>query len=313
VDLLVKVKELQPVEFPRLRPRTVVMGYAQLNRDPVLLDAVLAAGVRVVGFETVRGPDGGLPLLAPMSRIAGRLAPFAGAQALATDRGGAGVLLASGEGLPAAEVVVVGAGASGSEAARVAARLGCRVTVFSRGEPRLRALASALAAERLAVDAHPLAGNRARFAEAIASADLVIGAVLEPGALSPKLITRAMLRTMRAGRALVDIGIDQGGIAETSRMTSLARPTYVEEGVVHYAVPNMPSLVARSATQALAAAVLPYVRRIAALGIEAAVAADAGLAAGVMTWDGAVAHAGLARDRGRPLHPAPWRVAACAP
>jgi alanine dehydrogenase len=306
-SLIVKVKEVQRGEYARLQARTTIFGFAQLNRDPALLAAVLDAGVRVIAYETVRDACGRLPLLAPMSRIAGRLAPLAGARALQNDAGGNGTLVTGVDDVPAARVVVLGAGNVGGEAARVAARLGCDVHVFSRGEGRLHRLSAAIAREGNAIRTSVLAKGTP-FDDAIASADLVIGAVLEPGSLSPKLVRREAVRAMRPGSALVDVGIDQGGVAETSRMTSLSKPMYVEEGVVHYAVPNMPALVARTATQALANAVLPYAMRFASLGIAGALAADAGLAEGAMVWDGEVVHAGLARDSGRPLA----RVAAAA-
>jgi len=229
--------------------------------------------------------------------------PLAGGRALQTDAGGNGTLLTGVDGVPAAQVLVLGAGNVGREAARVAARLGCDVVVLSRGSERLRALETSLAHEGLRVRAAVLDENA--LCTAIAAADVVIGAVLEPGRLSPKLVRREHLRTMRAGSAFVDVGIDQGGIAETSRMTSLTRSTYVEEGIVHYAVPNMPALVARTATQALAAAVLPYVREIAGRGMADAVRRDAGLAAGTMVWNGQIVHAGLAGDAGRPHAPLP--------
>jgi len=307
--LIVKVKEIQCAEWPLLTASTTIAGFAQLNRDPALLDAVLAARVRVIAYETVREQDGNLPLLAPMSRIAGRLALFAGAQALATNAGGNGTLITGVDDVPAARVVVVGAGNAGSEAARIAARLGLHVQVFSRGAKRLEALRAALAREGTPVATSQLGGNEHAFAAAIADADLVIGAVLEPGTLSPKLISRAALRAMRRGSAIVDIGIDQGGIAETSRMTSLSQPTYVDEGVVHYAVPNLPALVARTATLALAAAALPFVRRLADAGTVGAIEHDASLAAAVMVWDGAITHAGLACDAGRVRRERPWRMA----
>ena len=306
--LVVKVKEVQRIEFARLRAGTTVFGFAQLNRDRVLLDTVLAAGVRVLAYETVRDAAGALPLLAPMSRIAGRLAPLAGGQALQTASGGNGTLITGVDAAPAARVVVIGAGNVGTEAARIAARLGCEVQVFSRGAARLEALAQALLQEGSHISTARLDGAGAALEAAIAAADLAIGAVLEPGTLSPKLIGRATVRAMRAGSALVDVGIDQGGIAETSRMTSLSHPTYVDEGVVHYAVPNMPALVARTASLALAAAVLPYVCALADRGIVAAIDADPALAAGVMTWEGAVAHPGLARDAQLPHVARPWRT-----
>ncbi|HKU87717.1 MAG TPA: alanine dehydrogenase [Casimicrobiaceae bacterium] len=302
--LIVKVKEVQRAEYARLSRGTTIFGFAQLNRDRALLNAVLAAGVRVIGFETVRDAHGALPLLAPMSRIAGRLAPLAGAQALMTNAGGNGTLVTGVDTVPGARVIVVGAGNVGGEAARVAARIGCDVTVFSRGASRLAALAEN--DER--IETVVLAEDRTGLHDAIARADLVICGVLEPGRLSPKLIPRDVVRAMRGGSAIVDVGIDQGGIAETSRMTSLSQPTYVEEGVVHYAVPNMPALVARTASLALAGAALPYVRKLSDVGIAHAVEQDAALAAGVMTWDGAIAHAGLAADAGEQVTAAPWRA-----
>jgi alanine dehydrogenase len=306
-DLVVKVKEVQPAEYPLLASGTTVFGFAQINRDPALLEAVLAARVCCIAYETVRDAAGGLPLLAPMSRIAGRLAPLVGANVLATDRGGAGVLLTGVDDVPGARVVVLGAGNVGGEAARIAARLGAIVCVFSRGAPRRLALAASLAEEGHTVEIHGMPhAHDARFAERIAHADLVIGGVLEPGTLSPKLLSRELVSAMRPGSAIVDVGIDQGGIAATSRMTKMSAPTYVECGVVHYAVPNMPSLVARTATLALTDATLPRVRALAGLGIDAALVHDAGLAAGVMVCDGDIRHPGLAADaRTHALAPTP--------
>jgi alanine dehydrogenase len=209
------------------------------------------------------------------------------------------VLLPGIDDLPAGRVVVLGAGNVGSEAARVAARLGCSVQVFSRGERRLAELAAGLAAAGtpVATARFPNAEGP-QLAESLASADLVIGAVMvEPGVLSPKLLTRTMVRAMRPGSAIVDVGIDHGGIAETSRITGLSQPTYVEEGVVHYAVPNMPALVPRTATLALVRSTLPYVGAL-ARGIREALVADPGLSAAAMTWDGAIVHAGLAKAGG---------------
>jgi alanine dehydrogenase len=296
--LVVKVKEVLPPEYPLLRAGTLVFGFAQINRDRALLDALLRARVSVIGCETVRDEHGRLPLLAPMSRIAGRLAPIAGADALCTPGGGSGVLLCGVDDVPGARVVVIGAGNVGSEAARVAARMGARVTVFSRGAPRRHALSASLAREGLHADIYGWTRDES-FARAVAGADLVIGGVLEPGTLSPKLVSRAMVASMRPGSVIVDVGIDQGGIAETSRMTKLSQPTYVECGVVHYAVPNMPSLVARTATLALTRATLPYVRKLAGLGFAGALAADRGLAAGLMVRDGGIVHGGLAADAQR--------------
>ena len=308
-DLIVKVKELQPAEYPMLIAGTTIFGYAQLARDPGLVDAVVRAGVRILAYELVRDASGAFPLLAPMSRIAGRLALFAGAQCLHADCGGAGVLLTGVDRVEGARVVVIGAGTAGSETARIAARLGCRVTVLSRGAKRLDAIARELAESGSAIEAHTIErAGRDGFAAAIAAADLIVGAVNDPGKLSPRLITREHLRSMRAGSAFVDIGIDQGGIAETSRMTTLSNPTYVDEQIVHYCVPNMPALVARTATEALTAETFRYVQRLVRRGIACAIADDAGLAAGVLVADGAIVHRSLAEqmatvERRPPLSP----------
>ncbi len=311
--LVVKVKELQRGEYGQLRPHTTIFGFAQLNRDPALLAAILASGARVIACETVRDAGGALPLLAPMSRIAGRLAPLVGAQALQVACDGGGTMITGVDDVPAARVVVVGAGNAGREAARIAARLGCRVDVWSRGAQRLAQLAEALAQEGRSVGTRRIGEPGADLAAAIAAADLVIGAVLEPGKLSPRLISREMVRSMRRGSAIVDVGIDQGGIAETSRMTTLTDPTYVEEGVVHYAVPNLPALVPRTATTAFCAATLGYVRALAGRGIAAALDEDPGLAEGVMVWDGTIVHAGLAAQSNLPVTAAPWRTARAQP
>jgi len=301
--LIVKVKELQPAEYPMLRAGTTIFGYAQLARDPDLVDVVVRAGVRIIAYERVRDASDALPLLAPMSRIAGRLAPFAGADCLLADRGGAGILLTGVDRVAGANVVVVGAGTAGSEAARIAARLGCRVSMVSRGRERLDAIAGDLARSGTPIVAQTIerAGPEV-FAAAIAAADLVIGAVNDRGKLSPRLITREHLRSMRAGSAFVDIGIDQGGIAETSRMTTLSNPVYIDERIVHYCVPNMPSLVARTATEALTGATFPYVQRLARCGVAHAIHDDAGLASGVLVADGAVVDRGLADRAAAVVH-----------
>lgn len=302
--LVVKVKELQDDELALLRPATTVFGFAQLARDRALLDAVLAARIGVIAYETVSDGRGGLPLLAPMSRIAGRLAPLIAASLLMNDRGGAGVLLPGVDAVAAARIVIIGAGNVGCEAARLALALGATVTVFARRQVSLDALRTRC---------EPIGGGRLRtslsdagsLAAAIADADVLIGAVLEPGRLSPKLISRAMLRAMRGGSVFIDVGIDQGGIAESSRMTSISEPTFVAEGVVHYGVANMPALVARTATLALARAVLPFVCLLAERGASEALRSDAGLRAGLQVWEGTVVHPALAKDAGVPA--APWR------
>jgi len=304
-DLVVKVKEIQAAEYPRLRAGSIVFCYQQLARDPKLLQAVLDARIACLAYETVVAHDGSMPLLAPMSQISGRMAPLIGAWALqmapAGPGGGGGILLNGLPGVAASHVLIIGAGSAGGEAAHTALGLGCRVTLLNRSWPRLEKLRSRFAesGNRLACG---LATTEA-IAAAIAGADVVIGAVLEPGKLSPKLITRAMLRTMRPGSVFVDVGLDQGGIAETTRMTSWSKPTYVEEGVVHFCVPNMPSAVARTATLALTGATLPFVERLADLGLAKALAADSGFAKCLYVLDGDVVHRGLAEDTGRPWRP----------
>ena len=300
--LVVKVKELQPGEIALMEPGTTVFGFAQLSRDRPLLEAVLAARIGVVACETVSDDAGALPLLAPMSRIAGRLAPLIAASLLMSDRGGAGILLPGVDAVEPARVVVIGAGNVGGEAVHVALGMGATATVCARTEARLAILRRRFAAvgERL----RTMHWDPSTLPEAIAEADVVIGAVLDPGRLSPKLVSRAMLRAMRPGSVFVDVGIDQGGIGETSRMTSLSAPTYVAEGVVHYAVANMPALVARTATLALTQATLPYVALLAGRGMAAAIAARPGLRTGLQVWDGRVVHAALADDAG--LEVADW-------
>ena len=293
-DMVVKVKELQPSEYPLQRRGQVLFTYLHLAPDPELLETMLAAGSIGIAYETVTDAGGGLPLLAPMSRIAGKLAVQFGAWALQMTNGGSGVLLGGVPGVPPGKVVVVGAGASGQNAARVAVGMGSEVTVFDINPTALAHLE----------DVH---GGRVKtcysqsltLAQHVADADLVIGATLTPGKLAPKLIDRAMLRRMRTGSVFVDISIDQGGIAETSRPTSHTHPTYVEEGVIHYCVPNMPSAVARTATLALTQATIRYVLDLADKGYKRALSEDAGLRNGLQVCAGQVTHRGLAQDVGR--------------
>ena len=281
-ELVVKVKELQEPEYRRPRRGQTVFGFQHFAPHPRLLDAALASGATFIAFETVGQPGGSLPILAPMSAIAGRLAVQAGAWCLQKQNGGSGVLLPGLEGVPAGKVVILGAGNAGSNALAVAHGMGAEVSVFARTEKRFPGLRKRFP------------GVSFRTGEpVIAGADLVIGAVLTPGAMSPKLLSRDMLRRMRRGSALVDVGIDQGGIAETSRPTSHRDPVYVEEGVVHYCVPNMPSACARTASFALEAAVLPFVKML--LGDTMSL----DLLAGVQVRAGKLTHAQLARDTRR--------------
>lgn len=295
-QLVVKVKELQPEEFALIRRGQILFAYLHLAPEPTLLDAMLASGVTGIAYETVSDERGGLPLLAPMSRIAGRLSIQAGAWALEMANGGSGVLLGGVPGVPPARVVILGAGASGSHAAQIAVGIGADVTVFDVNIDRLAQLDEHYGGRLKTCYSEPLA-----IAEQVTQADLVIGALLVPGKLAPKLISRALLKRMKRGSVLVDIAIDQGGVAETSRPTSHSEPLFVEDGVVHYCVSNMPSAVARTATLALTQATYPYVLRLADDGLGA-ISADADLAKGLQIHEGRVTHRGLAEDSGKPFH-----------
>jgi len=289
-ELVVKVKELQEPEYRKPRPGQTLFGFQHFGPEPELLDAALASGATFVAFETVGQSDGSLPILAPMSAIAGRLAVQMGAWCLMKQNGGSGVLLPGLEGIPAGRVVILGGGNVGGNALHVAHGIGAQVTVFLRSDKRLASLRARYpgADIRVGTDSLP---------QAVADADILVGGVLVPGRMSPKLVTRAMLRAMRPGSALVDVGIDQGGIAETSRPTSHSSPTYAEEGVVHYCVPNMPAACALTASKALARAALPFLQELAAGKCSPA------LATGVQVRAGKVTHAHLARDTGRAFHP----------
>jgi alanine dehydrogenase len=289
-EMVVKVKELQPAEFKLPRRGQILFAYLHLAPEPELLDALLASGASAIAYETVSDAAGRLPLLAPMSRIAGRLSIQFGAWALQMANGGSGVLLGGVAGVPPAKVVIIGAGESGSHAARVATGIGAEVTVFDINVTRLDQLDQAYGGRIKTAYSEPLA-----IAEHVADADLVIGALLIPGKLAPKLLSRKLFSRMRKGSAFVDIAIDQGGIAETSRPTSHSQPVFVEEGVVHYCVPNMPSAVARTATLALTQSTYSYVLNLADLGLDKAFR-DTGLAGGLQVHAGHVTHPGLAED-----------------
>lgn len=290
-DLIIKVKEIQRSEFPLLHRGQILYGYHHFAPDRPLLEAMLAANAACVAYETITDAAGHLPLLTPMSQIAGRLAPQVGAWALQMANGGSGVLLGGVPGVLPARVLIIGGGTVGESAARIALGMGADVTVIERSADRLAQLETAFDGRLKGVIAAPQT-----LRSLLPEQDLVIGAVLLPGARAPRLITRADLRTMRPGSVLVDVAIDQGGIFETSRPTSHTEPLFVEEGVVHYCVPNMPSAVARTATLALTQATLPHALQIANLGLRGAVLADPHLAAGLQTCNGRITHAELARD-----------------
>jgi alanine dehydrogenase len=275
-ELIVKVKEPQPVECARLREGQVLFTYLHLAPDPEQTRALIASGCVAIAYETVTDGRGGLPLLAPMSEVAGRMAVQAGAHAMEKAAGGNGVLLGGVPGVAPAEVVVLGGGVVGSNAARIALGMGARVTILDRSLPRLAWLDTAfdgrLTTLYSTVDA---------VENAVSHADLVIGAVLVPGAAAPKLVTRAMLSRMRPGAVIVDVAIDQGGCFETSRPTTHQNPTYVEDGIVHYCVANMPGGVARTSTFALTNATLPFALALADKGYRRALLDDPNLREGL--------------------------------
>ncbi|MFN7269466.1 MAG: alanine dehydrogenase [Cereibacter sp.] len=275
-DMIVKVKEPQAAERKRLRQGQVLFTYLHLAPDPEQTRDLLASGVTGIAYETVTDGRGGLPLLAPMSEVAGRLAPQVGAWSLQKANGGRGVLLGGVPGVAPGKVVVIGGGVVGTHAARVAAGMGADVTVLDRSLPRLRYLDDVFGRDFRAV--YSDAGTTA---ELIRDADMVIGAVLIPGAAAPKLISRAQLATMKPGAVLVDVAIDQGGCFETSRATTHQDPIYQVDGILHYCVANMPGAVARTSTLALGNATLPFLLALADKGWKQACADDANLLAGL--------------------------------
>lgn len=286
-DVIAKVKEIQPSEFALLRRGQILCGFAQVARDAVLLDALLCTGVSVVAYEAIKDAHGNTPVLAPMSRTAGTMSASIAQWCLQTAQGGRGVLLG-----PEARIIIVGAGVSGLAAAEAFYRLGCAVTVLLRDENRAQTLLKRLPKGVRCVGINALV-------ELLPQCDVLIGAVSVPGALSPKLITRDMMRTMPKGAVFVDIGIDMGGISETSKQTTWSSPIYVDDGVVHFCVANIPAQVPQAATATLAAAALPYVQAVAAFGVIAAARRDAGLAAALQVHAGAVTSSSVAHDTGR--------------
>jgi alanine dehydrogenase len=267
-ELIVKVKEPLAPERKRLKPGQVLFTYLHLAPDRAQTQDLLQSGVTAIAYETVTSPIGTLPLLTPMSEIAGRLAPQVGAHYLESTFGGRGVLLGGVPGVPPGEVIVLGGGVSGTHAATIALGMGATVTVVDRSAEVLRRIAVQLPAARTIFSTHDA------LVQVVRRADLLIGAVLVPGAAAPKLITRDMVKTMKTGSVLVDIAIDQGGCSETSRPTSHSDPVYLEEGVIHFCVTNMPGAVSRTSTFALNNATLPFVLALADKGWRRAIAED---------------------------------------
>jgi alanine dehydrogenase len=292
-DLVVKVKEPQLAECKQLRGGQTLFTYLHLAADPEQAHALLASGATAIAYETVTAPDGSLPLLTPMSEVAGRMSVQVGANSLQKANGGFGVLLGGVPGVAPAKVVVLGGGVSGTHAVEMAVGLRADVTVVDRSVKRLRELSAIFGSQLKTVysTAHAIE-------ELVRDADLVIGAVLIAGAAAPKLVTRAMVKTMKPGAVLVDIAIDQGGCFETSRPTTHAEPTYVLDGVIHYCVTNMPGAVPRTSTFALTNATLPYVRALADHGWRQAIVNDPGLARGLNVHAGQLTHEAVASALG---------------
>ncbi len=282
-EMIVKVKEPQAPERAMLRPGQILFTYLHLAPDDDQTRDLLASGVIGIAYETVTDSSGALPLLKPMSQVAGRMSIQAGATALEKAHGGRGVLLGGVPGVQPGKVVIIGGGVVGYHAAENAVGLSADVTILDRSPSALERLSSHFGAK-----ARVLYSHKAAIAEHVTTADLVIGAVLVPGAEAPKLVSREMLRTMRPGAVLVDVAIDQGGCFETSHATTHADPTDVVDGIVHYCVANMPGAVARTSTYALNNATLPHVVRLANLGWREALLSDKHLRAGLNVWNGRV-------------------------
>ncbi|MET0241754.1 MAG: alanine dehydrogenase [Sphingobium sp.] len=292
-EMIVKVKEPQPAERAMLRPGQILYTYLHLAPDPEQTADLVKSGATCIAYETVTDASGGLPLLKPMSQVAGRMSIQAGATALEKAHGGRGVLLGGVPGVLPAKVVVIGGGVVGFNAAQMAAGLGADVTILDRSPEVLERLGTHFEAR-----AKTRFSNKANLAQSVAEADLVIGAVLIPGAAAPKLVTREMLGRMKRGAVLVDVAIDQGGCFETSHATTHADPTYIVDGVVHYCVANMPGAVARTSTYALNNVTLPHALRIANLGWREALRSDPHLLAGLNVWNGKVTCEPVARELG---------------
>lgn len=297
-ELVLKVKEPLPAEYGRLRPDLCLFTYLHLAADVELTRALVESGATCIAYETVQTADGRLPLLAPMSEVAGRLATQMGAWALEKAQGGRGILLGGVPGVPPARVVILGGGIVGMNAALIAIGMQADVWVLDRSVERMRELEMMLAG-RITLSM----SNRLQIEELLPECDLVVGAVLIPGARAPRLVTRDMLALMRPGTCLVDVAIDQGGCFETSRPTTHSDPVYEVDGIVHYCVANMPGAVPVTSTKGLTNVTLPFVEAVADLGVRDAVARSAPLGAGVNVARGRVTHLAVAEAHGYPYVP----------
>ncbi|HYM04860.1 MAG TPA: alanine dehydrogenase [Stellaceae bacterium] len=303
-EMIIKVKEPQSAEIARLRKGQVLFTYLHLAADKKQTEGLIASGATCIAYETVTDARGGLPLLAPMSEVAGRMSIQVGAHCLEKEQGGLGILLGGVPGVAAAKVVILGGGVAGTNAARMAMGMEAYVTVIDRSLGRLYELDMQFGSQL-----HTLFSTMENIEREVLAADLVIGAVLVPGAAAPKLVSRDMVRRMKPGAVLVDIAIDQGGCFETSRPTTHADPTYIESGVIHYCVTNMPGAVARTSTFALNNATLPFALALADKGWRKALAEDPHLRAGLNIHAGHVTHAAVARDLGLAYFPVEQAVA----
>ena len=292
-EMIVKVKEPQPQECAMLRPGQILYTYLHLAPDPEQTAALVKSGAVCIAYETITGPGGGLPLLAPMSEVAGRMSIQAGACHLEKSKGGAGILLGGVPGVAAGHIVIIGAGVVGTNALQMAVGIGARVTVLDKNVDRLRQL-DLVYGNRITT----LYSNAHAIEEAVLSADLVIGGVLVPGAAAPKLVTRAMVARMKKGAVVVDVAIDQGGCFETSHPTTHADPTFVVDGVVHYCVANMPGAVARTSTFALNNATIGHAVALANKGWRKALRDDPHLKSGLNVCEGKVTYAAVAKGLG---------------
>jgi alanine dehydrogenase len=293
-EMVVKVKEPIESEYVYFREGLVLFTYLHLAPLPALTDKLLQAKVIGIAYETVRDRQGTLPLLTPMSEVAGRMSVQVGATYLERERGGRGILLGGVPGVPPAHVAILGGGVVGTNAARIALGFGAKTTLIDLNLNRLRELDDIFGG-RL----YTLASNSYNVAQATREADLVIGGVLVPGATAPRIVTRAMVAQMRKGAVIVDVAIDQGGCVETAKPTSHSNPSYTVDGVVHYCVTNMPGAVPHTSTLALTNSTFPYLLRLANLGARQALAQDPGLADGLNTWMGTLTHRGVADSQHR--------------
>jgi len=297
-ELILKVKEPLSEEYGRMRPGQILFTYLHLAAVPELARALQTTDVVAIAYETVQRPDGSLPLLAPMSEVAGRLSVQEGASYLTRARGGRGILLAGVPGVPPGNIVVLGAGTVGVNAARIALGLGADVSILDVNLDRLRAVDDLFHGRVIT-----LMSNSFNIGQVLRRADLLVGAVLITGARAPVLITKEMVASMKEGSVIVDVAVDQGGSVETIHPTTLLDPTYVVSGVVHYGVANMPALVPRTSTFALTNATLPYVLDLAGRGLVAAIRRNAPLAKGVNVWRGRIAHPAVAAALGEAATP----------